>query len=62
MFFAEVASGYAYGRGEIAKSDFAINGAKEMVRQMISLILANIKYPEEFDTPLSRFVRNKYGL
>ena len=31
-----------------------------MVHQMISLINANIKFPEEFDFPMPRFVKNKY--
>jgi hypothetical protein len=29
---------------------------------MISLIRANLKYPEEFDAPMIRFVRKKYDL
>ena len=62
MFFAEFASGYARGKGEIKKNIFVMNQAKEMVNQMISLIRANLKYPEEFDVPMPRFVRKKYGL
>lgn len=62
MFFAEFASGYAREKGEIKKNAFAINMAREMVRQMISLSKANLKYPEEFDVPLLRFVKNKYSL
>jgi multimeric flavodoxin WrbA len=62
MFFAEFASGYARGKGEIKKNNFVMNQAKEMVNQMISLIRANLKYPEEFDVPMPRFVRKKYGL
>ncbi|MDB4444133.1 flavodoxin family protein [bacterium] len=62
MFFAEFASGYAAGKGEIKKNTLAINTTKEMVHQMISLINANLKYPEEFDMPLPRFVKNKYSL
>jgi len=62
MFFAEFASGYARGKGEIKKNSFAMNQAKEMVNQMIGLIHANLKYPEEFDAPMPRFVRKKYGL
>ena len=62
MFFAEFASGYAQGKGEIKKNAFAINAAKEMIHQMISLMNANLKYPEEFDAPLPRFVRKKYQL
>jgi multimeric flavodoxin WrbA len=62
MFFAEFAWGYAQGKGEIKKNAFAINAAKEMIQQMISLIHANLKYPEEFDAPISRFVKKKYHL
>jgi multimeric flavodoxin WrbA len=62
MFFAEFASGYAREKGEIKRNNFALNQAKEMVNQMIALIRANLKYPEEFDTPMPRFVRKKYGL
>lgn len=62
MFFAEFASDYAAGKGEIKKNTLAINTVKEMVHQMISLINANLKYPEEFHSPLPRFVREKYRL
>ena len=62
MFFAEYAQGYASKKGEIKENVLATNLAKEMVHQMISLIHANLKYPEEFDAPLSRFVKKKYGL
>ena len=60
MFFAEFAYGYAREKGEIKKNTFAKNMVKEMVHQMISLINASLKYPEEFDIPMPRFVRKKY--
>ncbi len=62
MFFAEFAYGYAREKGEIKKNAFAVNIAKEMIRQMISLINADLRFPEEFDMSLHRFVRNKYQL
>ncbi len=62
MFFAEYASGYASGKGEIKKDALAINMVKEMVHQMISMVKSNLKYPEEFDVPMPRFVKNKYSL
>lgn len=62
MFFAEFAFGYAREKGEIKKNAFVINMAKEMVHQMIALINANLKFPEEFDMPMHRFVTNKYRL
>ncbi len=61
MFFAESAHGYAFEKGEIEKNEYSMNGAKEMARQMVALIRANLKYPEEFDVPLNRFVRRKYS-
>jgi multimeric flavodoxin WrbA len=60
MFFSEFAWGYAVGKGEITKNTSAVNTARETVRQMISLIGANLKYPEEFDIPMPRFIRRKY--
>ncbi len=62
MFFAEFASGYASAKGEIARNTYAVNATKEMVHQVMSLIKADLKYPEEFHSPLPRFVRAKYGL
>jgi len=62
MFFAEAAWGYAQEKGAIKKNAFAMNAAKEMIHQMISLIHANLKFPEEFDIPMPRLVRKKYRL
>ncbi len=62
MFTAEYSFGYAQAKGAIKENLLAINMVKEMVRQMISLIKANLKYPDEFDVPLIRFVRRKYQL
>jgi multimeric flavodoxin WrbA len=60
MFFAEFASGYAREKGEIHKKTPALNMAKGMAQQMISLINADLKYPEEFDVTLPRYVMNTY--
>jgi multimeric flavodoxin WrbA len=62
MFFAEFASGYALAKGEIKKKAYPVNAVKEMVHQMIGLIQADLKYPEEFHSPLPRYVREKYSL
>jgi len=62
MFFAEFASGYAGERGEIKKNGYALQSAKEMARQVVALIQSHLTYPQEFDTPLHRFIRNKYAL
>jgi multimeric flavodoxin WrbA len=62
MFFAEFVHGYAGDKGEIKENRYSMNAAKEMAREMTSLIRAGLKYPEEFDVPLNRFVRRKYHL
>jgi multimeric flavodoxin WrbA len=62
MFSAEPAYCYAFEKGEVEKNPLAINMVKEMVHQMISLIQSAPKFPEAFDLPLSRFVREKYHL
>lgn len=62
MFSAEFASGYAGEKGAIEKNNYAVNAAREMVRQMTSLIQADLKFPEEFRYPLPRYVRDKYSL
>ena len=61
MFAAEFASGYAFEKGGIEKNNYAVKAAREMVRQMISLNHAGLKFPEEFRSPLPRYVREKYG-
>jgi multimeric flavodoxin WrbA len=59
MFSTEYAWGYAIEKGSIKDNEFAINTTKVMIRQMIALISANLKYPKEFDLPMPRFVREK---
>ena len=61
MFPAEFAYGYSFDKGGIKKNKNAVHSAGEMVRQMISLGQAGLKFPEEFGSPLLRHVREKYG-
>lgn len=62
MFSAEFAYGYASEKGEIRKNPLAINMAKEMIHQVIALVRSDLKFPEAFDIPITRFVRKKYPL
>jgi len=62
MFFPEFASGYARAKGTIKENALAIKSSQEMVLQMMVMAKAEIKFPEEFDAPLLRFVRKKYSL
>ena len=59
MFFAEVASGYASEKGQIQENNQAKNSVKAMVRQVISLVEAKLKYPGQFDVPLTRLISER---
>ena len=56
MFATEVAWGYAGGKGDILKDEYAKKMSAEMVLQMLSLFNANLRYPQEFRHPLHRHV------
>lgn len=62
MFVAEFVWGYASAKGEIKSNALATNMAVEMAHQMIGLIKAKPRYPEEFDAPIQRWVRKKYPM
>jgi multimeric flavodoxin WrbA len=62
MFAAEFAWGYAGEKGAIQNDASAIAMAKAMVHQMRALSQAGLRYPEEFDMPLHRIAREKYGI
>jgi multimeric flavodoxin WrbA len=59
MFAAEVVWGYAAEQGAIRNDAFALNLTRAMVHQMDALHKANLKYPDGFDVPLHRLVRNR---
>lgn len=61
MFAAEFTWGYAGEKGAIKQDASAIGMARAMVHQMRALSQANLKYPEEFDMPLHRIARERYG-
>ena len=60
MFAAEVAWGYAGGKGEILKDDYAKKMSEEMVLQMQALFNSHLTYPKEFRHPLHRHVMEKF--
>lgn len=62
MFFAESVTGYASVKGDIKNDQKTILSVKEMTSQMVSMIKAGLKYPEEFNLPLHLFVKKKYEL
>ena len=62
MFFAESVTAYASGKGDIKNNQFATMASKEIIHQMISIIKTQSKYPDEYQMPLHRFVKEKYDL
>ena len=62
MFPAELTWGYAAEKGAIRKDTFAMNMARQMAGQMRSLFDARLAYPEGYDMPLHRLVREKQGI
>lgn len=60
MFSAELVEGLAAEKGTIIKDKRGMKSAYEMGRQIVSLIKRQLRFPEEFDIPLYRFVKRKY--
>ena len=60
MFSAELVEGLAAEKGTIIKDKRGMKSAYEMGRQIVSLIKQQLRFPEEFDIPLYRFVKRKY--
>jgi len=61
MFSAEFAWGYAREKGEIQKDKLTQHMVNEMTRQVMSLVRADLKFPDEFTAPLYRHVKDKYS-
>jgi len=60
MFSAELVEGLAAEKGTIAKDKRGMKSAYEMGRQIVLLIKQQLRFPEEFDIPLYRFVKRKH--
>ncbi len=60
MFAAEFTLAYGREKGDIRNDSVAVGTARVMVRQMHALSEARLTWPEEFDRPMPRFVREKY--
>jgi multimeric flavodoxin WrbA len=61
MFTAEFTWAYAAEKGATKNDPVARAMAKAMVDQMHALYKSNLKYPDGFDMPLHRLVRERYG-
>ena len=60
MFSAEFVEGLALKKGAITKDKRGMKSAYEMGRQIVSLIKQQLKFPEEFNVPLYKYVESKY--
>ena len=60
MFSAELVEGLAEERGTVTKDKRGMKSAYEMGRQIVSLIKQQLKFPEEFNIPMYKFVKKKY--
>jgi multimeric flavodoxin WrbA len=60
MFQADSVEGLATEKGDAIKDKRGIKSAYEMGRQMAMLVRQNLKFPEEFNVPLYRYVDQKY--
>lgn len=62
MFPADDAFGFARGKGEITKDKYAMKSAEELGKQVASLIMQQLRFPEEYRMPLYRICRERYGV
>lgn len=60
MFLADSVDGLALQKGMITRDGQAMKAAYEMGRQMVMIIKQQLKYPDEFNIPLYKFVEKKY--
>lgn len=62
MLSTDFVSGYAREKGDIRKDKHAMKASRELGRQIVLMIEQQFRYPKEYDLPINRFVRRKYGI
>lgn len=62
MLSADLVFGFAREKGDIRKDKHAMKASRELGRQIVLMAERQFKFPEEYDTPLYRFVSKKYGI
>ena len=60
MFPADSVAGLAADKGDAVKDEQGMKSAYEMGRQMVMLMGQDLKFPEEFNVPMYRYVDKKY--
>jgi multimeric flavodoxin WrbA len=62
MLCVECVAGYASGKGDIVKDEWAMKASWELGRLMVLFAKQGNKFPEEFYGPLSSYVYQKHGV
>lgn len=62
MIAADFVYGYARERGDILKDRHAMKAALELGGQVVALADTVNKYPDNYDIPIYRLVKRKYGI
>ena len=62
MKAADLVYGYARGKGDIIKDKHAMKAAGELGRQIVLMQEAQLRHPKEYDIPIYRIVKRKYGI
>lgn len=62
MISADIVTGLARGKGAIKKDQFAMKEASEMGKQVVALIRAKYKFPEEYDSAFHTYIQREYGI
>jgi len=62
MFSTDFVYGYARDKGTIRRDRHAMKAAAELGRQIVLMVRQNLRYPEEYDIAIYRFVKREYGI
>ncbi len=62
MFAADFVYGFAREKGDIRKDKHAMQAARELGKQIVSMLNCQLRYPKEYDVPIYRFVKREYDI
>ncbi len=62
MLSADFVYGYAREKGDILKDKHAIKAASELGREVVMMVEEQLQYPKEYNMPIYRLVKSKYGI
>ena len=62
MLAADFVYGFGREKGEVRKDKHAMKAAGELGKQVVLLAEQKFKFPEQYDTPIYRYVLREYGI